>query len=435
MGFFAEISLVEILKISIFVYAFWLLLFVFYGQYRSIFAYSRIDEFITIAKTISMGVLIIFLITFDLEKDFRQPFRSSRMIILSYWAMMIIIVGFGRILLRTIHRHLLEKGIGRRKTLIIGWGKKAWELFEWIFEAPALGYEIVGFVTTGNQSLEQKYRDIPVRGQLNGLNHIIEEENIQEIIIALSRRSERRLEEVIEQCNGTSVGMKIVPDLYDVIIGQVRTNQIYGFPLIEILPQLITPWEQIVKRTIDVIFSFIILGGFLPIWLIIAILIKFNSKGPIFYTQKRVGKDGKIFKMIKFRSMVSGAEEKTGPVWAADNDPRVTTIGRLLRKLRLDEIPQFINILDGDMSLVGPRPERPFFVKKLREELPLYSRRLRIRPGLTGWAQVKGDYDQSIEDVKRKLEYDLFYIENMSLRMDLKIIINTIYVMLKGKGQ
>jgi lipopolysaccharide/colanic/teichoic acid biosynthesis glycosyltransferase len=160
-----------------------------------------------------------------------------------------------------------------------------------------------------------------------------------------------------------------------------------------------------------------------------------ESPGPVFYRQERVGKDGRLFSVIKFRSMVANAEKLTGPKWADKDDPRITHVGRFIRKWRLDEIPQFINVLRGEMSIVGPRPERPYFVEKLRKEYPLYARRLRVQPGITGWAQVKGDYDTTIENVKQKLQYDLFYLENMSLKMDLKIIMHTVYVMLAGRGQ
>ncbi len=416
------------------VFIFWFLLFVFFGLYKTWFTPSRTDEFISVIKTVSIGVFLIFLITFDLERDVSRPLTLSRLMIISYWSAMIILVGSGRILLRTVHRKLLEAGIGRRRTLIVGWGKKAKELFDIVMDAPALGYEIIGFITHRDVLQQGRYKNIPLKGRLANLNHIVKNEEVQEVLIALPRRSERHLEEVIRQCDGTAVGLKIVPDLYDVIIGQVRTNQIYGFPLIEILPQLMPPWEQVVKRIGDIAFSLVILLGFLPIWLIVALAIVIDSRGTVFYTQKRVGKDGKIYKMVKFRSMDTGAEKMTGPVWATSNDPRMTRVGRVLRKLRIDEIPQFINVLDGDMSLVGPRPERPFFVEKLRKAIPLYTRRLRVRPGITGWAQVKGEYDQSLEHVKQKLEYDLFYLENMSLRMDLKIILNTLYVMIAGKG-
>jgi exopolysaccharide biosynthesis polyprenyl glycosylphosphotransferase len=204
--------------------------------------------------------------------------------------------------------------------------------------------------------------------------------------------------------------------------------------LIEVTPEIMKPWEESLKRIVDVVVSALILAVGLPFWLAVAAIIKTNSPGPALYRQDRVGKNGKNFKIYKFRSMYADAETKSGPVWAAKRDPRVTSVGKIIRRLHIDEVPQFINVLRGDMSLVGPRPERAFFVEKLAAELPLYKRRLRVRPGITGWAQVKHKYDESIEDVKVKLKYDLFYIENMSWRMDLKILFNTFYVMLMGKG-
>ena len=260
------------------------------------------------------------------------------------------------------------------------------------------------------------------------------EHNVEEVLIALEYDERQKVFDIMGSCNGHHVNIKIVPDLYDIIVGQVRTNQIYGFPLIEILPKLMPAWEMRIKRTIDIFVSALILFLFSPIWILIALAIKLDSKGSLFYNQKRVGRNAKVFHMHKFRSMVYDAESMTGPVWAGKNDPRITRFGRLLRNLRIDEIPQLINVLKGEMSLVGPRPERPFFVEQLKKDIPYYSRRLRVRPGITGWAQVKHVYDQSLDDVKKKLQYDLFYLENMSLRMDLKIILNTIYTVLTGKG-
>ena len=254
------------------------------------------------------------------------------------------------------------------------------------------------------------------------------------MLIALDSTEHDKMLEVISSCNSHAVSMKIIPDLYDIISGQARTNQIYGFPLIEIMPEIMQPWEVAVKRGIDIAVSSLILFLGLPFWLLVALAIKLDSKGPIFYTQERVGKDEKQLKIIKFRSMHHDAESDSGPVWADRRDPRATRVGKLLRKTRLDEVPQLINVLDGDMSLVGPRPERPYFVEQLSREIPLYKRRLKVRPGITGWAQVRHKYDESIDDVRRKVQYDLFYIENMSLRMDMKILLRTISVVLLGKG-
>jgi exopolysaccharide biosynthesis polyprenyl glycosylphosphotransferase len=265
------------------------------------------------------------------------------------------------------------------------------------------------------------------------LSGILERYEIRDVIIALDSSDHSLLLDIIGQCNGLPVSVKIVPDLYDIISGQARTNQIYGFPLIEISPQLMPPWEEAAKRGIDVAVSLLVLALGLPLWLLVSCAIVLDSPGSVFYNQERVGRDGVRFKMHKFRSMRRDAEQG-GPQWAGRHDPRVTRVGRILRALHIDEIPQVWNVLKGDMSLIGPRPERPMFVEQLSKEIPLYTRRLKVRPGVTGWAQVKHKYDESIEDVRKKIQYDLFYIENMSLRMDFKIILSTLSHMLMGKG-
>jgi exopolysaccharide biosynthesis polyprenyl glycosylphosphotransferase len=193
-------------------------------------------------------------------------------------------------------------------------------------------------------------------------------------------------------------------------------------------------WEKGLKRIIDIFVSLFILILASPALIITAFAIKIDSPGSVFFKQARCGIDGELFKMIKFRSMYHDAEKHSGPVWSTKNDPRITNIGRIIRRVRIDEIPQMINVLKGEMSLVGPRPERPYFVEKLSKEIPYYKRRLKVKPGITGWAQVKHKYDESIEDVKIKLRYDLFYIENMSIRMDFKILFRTIFVVLFAKG-
>lgn len=434
-GLYAVSNAWNILWISSGVGLFWIAVYGFFGMYRNWIIASRIDEMIDMLKAITFGVFLLFMITFDFEKDFSHPFRLSRLVIVLYWFIMIMVDGSARVFLHSFQRKLIERGVGRKKTLIIGWGKKAWELFDQVSDAPALGYEVVGFISQSDSKRNRNYRNVPLVGPVNHLKRFISNQMAEELLIALPRRSEQKLQEIIAMCEGLDVGIKIVPDLYAVMVGQVRTNQIYGFPLIEILPQLITPWERFIKRILDILFSLLMIAGFLPLWLLIAVLIRLDSRGPVFYLQERVGKNGRLFHVVKFRSMMENAEHVTGPVWASENDKRVTRVGKWMRKLRLDEVPQFVNVLSGQMSLVGPRPERPYFVDKLKKVYPLYVRRLRIRPGITGWAQVKGEYDQSLEHVKQKLEYDLFYLENMSLRMDLKIILHTMYVMLMGKGQ
>lgn len=430
LGLFAEINFL----FNLIIFSYWFFLFFFFGLYRSWYAQSRFDEFIAVIKTISVGAFIWFILTMDIQIDTSVTPPFSRLLFVGYWVLIIFFVSLGRIILRTLQRKLLELGVGRRKTLIIGWNEKAHELFDMIVKHRALGYDIVGFIDIIRDNLNQSYKGCPVVGNIKELPKLVYHHGVEEILIALKGSSQKNVLQVISACDGLPVNLKISPDLYDIVMGYGRTAQLYGLPLIEIMPQMMPVWEQKVKRLIDVAVALFVLVGFLPLWILIALFIKLESPGPILFAQKRVGKDGKIFTIYKFRSMVHRAEKETGPIWAEKQDPRITRIGKILRKLRLDEIPQFIDILYNDMSLVGPRPERPYFVDKLKRYIPLYTRRLRVKPGITGWAQIKGSYDDTIENVKKKLEFDLFYIENMSLRMDLKIILNTLYVMIAGRG-
>ncbi|MGA9363870.1 MAG: sugar transferase [Bacteroidota bacterium] len=415
------------------VYVYWLLLFFFFGLYRSWYAHSRFDEFATLFKSVTFGTLVLFFIVFVDDTATRSPVHS-RLLIVLYWLLLLVVAGAGRMAVRSFQRRLLEAGIGVRNSLIVGWSDKARELYDMVKKYPALGYRVIGFVRTDGSRGSGEYRGIPILGNIETIQKTIAEHDVKEVLIALESGEHNKLLHVIERCDSQQIGLKIVPDLYDIISGQARTNQIYGFPLIEIMPQLMPAWEKSAKRLIDIVVSLLILLLSLPFSILIAILIKLESKGPVFYVQSRVGRDGKEFKMLKFRSMYHEAEKHSGPVWANRRDARVTKIGRLIRKPHFDEVPQLLNVLHGDMSLVGPRPERSYFVDQLSREIPIYHRRLKVRPGLTGWAQVKHKYDESVEDVKVKLSYDLFYIENMSLRMDMKILLTTIYTVLLGKG-
>jgi len=419
------------------IYVYWLIWFGFFGLYRSWYAQSRLDEVMTLFRTTAVGVLVLFFLIFiDDTSAGAQP--ASRLLIVAYWFILFVFVSIGRLGIRFLQRRLLEAGIGARNTLIIGWSPKAYELCDMVLKYPALGYKLVGFVsvnkTKSGQGKKKEYRNLKVLGSLEDLPTLMQAYDVREVLIGLDSTEHEKLLEVIRYCDGEDVGMKIIPDLYDIVSGQARMSSLYGVPLIEVSPQLMKPWEAALKRTLDIVVSLVVIVVGLPLWLLVALLIKLDSPGPVLYKQERVGKNGKHFNILKFRSMFVDAEKQTGPVWAEKNDPRVTRVGRVIRRLHIDEFPQFINVLKGDMSLVGPRPERPYFVEKLSKELPLYKRRLKVRPGITGWAQIKYKYDQSIDDVRTKVKYDLFYIENISWRLDLKILFNTIYVMLMGKG-
>lgn len=435
LGYYTEDGIFYNFFLSNLIFLFWFFLFFFYGLYKSWYAHSRFDEFVAVLKTVSIGVFLIFLLTSDFRVDLNSTPTLSRILIISYWFMLVFFVSLGRIVIRTIQRKLLQLGIGRKNTVIIGWSDKSREIYDQLKKSPALGYELVGFVSLSKISVNENYEGTNVIGSVKEIARIVNEYKIEEIIIAPKEVSPKQVLNIISRCDSLPVNLKIVPDIYDIVMGYGRTNQLYGLPLIEILPQLMPPWEKRVKRTMDIAISLFVLIVFSPIWILVSLAIKLESPGPVLFKQKRVGMNGRIFTIFKFRSMVHRAEKETGPVWADEIDPRVTHIGKIMRKLRIDEIPQFFNILINDMSLIGPRPERPFFVDKLKREVPLYARRLRMKPGITGWAQIKAGYDTSIENVRKKLEYDLFYLENMSLRMDLKILLNTLYVMIAGKGQ
>nr|MBP7461826.1 sugar transferase [Candidatus Delongbacteria bacterium] len=328
---------------SLMIYGYWLVIFFLAGMYQSWYAESRFDELITIIKSILIGTVVFY---FGL---FFGNVNISRSTFLVYFSSLLILCGIGRVVVRSIQRRLLIQGIGIRNVIVVGTRKKAQKIARDIQAFPALGLRFIGFV----QSEDKSSVPNPL-GKVEQIADLIHHHRIQDVIFAHSDKSKNNLFHIMNQCLNRGVDFYIVPDMYDIVAGHLKTNQIYGFPLVKLFPSPLSPLEEKLKRLIDVVFSFLILLLSFPITLLVAWLIKLDSPGPVFFKQERVGKDGDLFSVYKFRSMVTDAEKHTGPVWAQKNDHRITRIGRIIRKTRIDEIPQFYNVLKGEMSIVGP---------------------------------------------------------------------------------
>ena len=412
---------------SLAIYSYWAVIFTFAGLYQHWFVRSRFDEFASVLKTISFGCFILFFLIF-LDDAISDSRAISRFLILIYWGLMVFSVSSGRILIRSLQMTMLQKGIGLRNSIIVGTGKRGRELENLLSKFPQLGYKFTGFISIQNISGKPE-----ILGNILTLKQTVTKFKISEVLIALEEYEKDKLFDIIRYCQETDVNLKIMPDTYEIVSGLAKTNQLYGVPFIEVMPEIMPYGSKLFKRVLDIFISGMLLMLLSPVLFLIVILIKLTTKGPIFYKQVRVGRNSKQFNMYKFRSMVMDAEEY-GPEWAGENDPRITGIGKLIRKIYLDEIPQLINVLKNEMSIVGPRPERPFFVEKLSREIPYYYKRLSVKPGITGWAQIKHKYDSSLDDVKEKLKFDFYYIENMSLKLDFKIMVNTFLVIIFMKG-
>jgi exopolysaccharide biosynthesis polyprenyl glycosylphosphotransferase len=341
-----------------------------------------------------------------------------------------------RFIIHSVQKLLLMKNFGLTDSIILGVNRRGLDLYNTLQSHSHHGINVIGFIKGYDDP--DNFDDnlpLPVLGHESKVHKIINEHNVNDLIIALDKPTSERVLDTIVNINGSPVSLKVVPDMYEVVMGMARTDQLVGVPLIDINLNIDTFYSKRLKRGIDILLSIIGLLILSPFWIFLMFIIKIDSRGPIFYLQERCGKNKKYFNIIKFRSMILDAEDKTGPVWADLEDNRITKVGKLLRRLHLDETPQLINILKGEMSIVGPRPERPYFIEKLIKEYPFYQRRLKIRPGITGWAQIKQPFDSTVKDVRQKLKYDFFYIENLSFRLDVKIIINTFWVVFWGHSR
>lgn len=419
----------------------WIAYFFISGLYRDWYLQSRAVQIGVVSKEITTGCLVILAVTTGtdiLETFYEQGlpkiFTWSRAATFaSYWITFLVSVNGGRLLVQAFVRRLLRKGIGLEPLLILGATDSGRRIKEELESVPEMGWKVFGFVDEGASSKEKEFAGHPVLGKYADLPALVERHRIGGIIISHDSTSHNEILRVLSQVAEFPVSVFIVPDLYDAASGHFKTSAVHGMTLKVLFPEHMPAWEAKLKRLMDIAVSLgvMILGA--PVYLLTALLIKLDSKGPVFYSQERIGQYGRRIHIIKFRSMRTDAE-KAGPQWASTKDPRITRIGRFLRVSRLDELPQMWCVLKGDMSLVGPRPEREHFINQLRNEVPLYLRRLKMKPGLTGWAQVKHKYDASIEDVKTKVLYDLWYFENMSLSLDLLIMVRTVWVVLTGHG-
>ena len=408
----------------------WCVLFYFNRLYQGEYTISRLSELVRLARLIALviGSIIIFE-AIGIIPDLIIPVTIFR-----YGVLFCLFTTCNRIVLRSIQKWLLEKGIGRENTVIIGANQRGKKAAQFFYDHHAQGFNILGFITLDKEP-NNFDNQTEVLGHIDDIVNIINKRNISDAVLALEDNQRSKLFPIIQKLDPLPITVKVIPDLYEVISGIARTQQISGLPLIDINLHLDTEYLRVYKPVFDFFFSLFGLIITAPFWIIIALVIKVDSKGPILYKQRRIGRHNTFFTAFKFRSMIADAEKDTGPVWAGKNDARNTRAGAWLRRFRLDEFPQLLNVLKGEMSLVGPRPERPFFVEKLEKEYPLYSRRLKIRPGITGWAQIKHGYDENLEDVREKLKYDFYYIENVDIWLDIKILLTTIRVIVSGKGR
>jgi len=323
----------------------------------------------------------------------------------------------------------------RERVLILGSGDQAIELARATLERRDSGFHIVGFVDNKPELVGKSLINPAVVGLTDNIVSLIDQYQVDRIVVAVEdRRGKFPIEELLSLSLSGRVAVEESARYYERLTGKIASEMLRPSWLIFSRGNRFTDFEQHVRRLFNAGLAALGFVLSLPIMLLTALAVKLDSRGPIFYIQERVGKNGRIFKIIKFRSMKVEAEAKSGPVWAEEDDPRVTRVGRIIRKLRFDELPQFINVLRGDMNFVGPRPERPMFVEQLSEIVPYYSQRHVVKPGLTGWAQIKYPYGASVEDAIEKLRYDLYYIKNQSLLLDPIIVFETIKIVLFGRG-
>ena len=412
----------------------WIFLYALQGSYHNTYRHYRLK---TIKHTLYgtlIGVLIVFFAV--LLDDFNPVllYQQYYKLFAVYFVLHLLITLIPRLIFTTIHVKKIHAGKFGFKTLIIGGSTTAVDLVNELKTLkPASGHDLVGFVNINGSDFHLQHM-IPLFGSFDEIGKIIHAQEIEEVIIALESTDHERLKGIITHLSSYNIRISIIPDAYDILSGQVHMNSIFGALLLTTNTNNMPDWQVSSKRIFDILASACALILLIPVYLILAIAVKLSSKGPIFFTQERVGKNRKPFRIIKFRTMQVNAESN-GPQLSSSNDKRITKVGKFLRKTRLDEFPQFWNVLVGDMSLVGPRPERQFYIDQISKHDPQYLYLHKVRPGITSWGQVKFGYAENVEQMVQRMKYDLLYIRNMSLALDLKIMFYTIAIIFKGKGK
>jgi exopolysaccharide biosynthesis polyprenyl glycosylphosphotransferase len=417
------------LRISFVLSALAILSFLVGGLYRFPRRESLFDELVSIFKLFSVAWILLLAALF-----FYHGFEFSRLTMAFLAVSGGCSLGLVRIIGRWLREELYTLGITVKRAAVVGDGEQALPIVRHLSNHPEFGFRVVGSIVSNDNSNTLNDTESPEElqklGTIQNARQAIEEHQLDTLIITPKAKDAMILPQLVRSCYGINVDFLYLPEISPVNGRPKNVLDVGGVPLWTLKENPFEGWMGIVKRTFDVLFSILLLIVCSPLMLLIALTVKLDSKGPIFYKQRRIGLDGKEFYCLKFRSMRIDAENETGPVWAATNDPRATRVGKFLRRWSLDELPQFYNVLKGEMSMVGPRPERPVFVKQFEDEIDGYQERLRVRAGLTGWAQVnRRRGDSPIED---RIKYDRYYIENWSLLFDLKIILMTVHAVIKG---